>query len=79
LAAVSPEKDVDGFQAINVGRAWLGQIAFVPAAAMAIREILTRNGYRFEGKETVIVTWITWLVNLLHLFLSRIETEQEQM
>jgi methylenetetrahydrofolate dehydrogenase (NADP+) / methenyltetrahydrofolate cyclohydrolase len=55
LAAISPEKDVDGFQAENVGRAWLGQWAFVPAVAIAIQEIIIRSGYRLEGKEVVIV------------------------
>jgi len=55
LAAIIPEKDVDGFQAINVGRAWLGQKAFVPAVAIAIQEMLIRSGYRIEGKEVVIV------------------------
>lgn len=55
LAAVSPDKDVDGFHAMNVGKAWLGQPAFVPAVAIAIQEIITRNGYSFEGKSVVIV------------------------
>jgi methylenetetrahydrofolate dehydrogenase (NADP+) / methenyltetrahydrofolate cyclohydrolase len=55
LAAISPDKDVDGFQAVNVGMAWLGQRAFVPAVAIAIQEIIIRSGYRLEGKEVVIV------------------------
>jgi methylenetetrahydrofolate dehydrogenase (NADP+) / methenyltetrahydrofolate cyclohydrolase len=55
LAAVVPEKDVDGFQAVNVGKAWLGQKAFVPAVAIAIQEMLVRSGYHLEGKEVVIV------------------------
>jgi len=55
LAAIAPEKDVDGFHAMNVGRAWLGQNAFVPAVAIAIQEMVIRGGYKFEGKEVVIV------------------------
>lgn len=55
LAAIIPEKDVDGFQAVNVGKAWLGQKAFVPAVAIAIQEMLVRSNYRLEGKEVVIV------------------------
>jgi methylenetetrahydrofolate dehydrogenase (NADP+)/methenyltetrahydrofolate cyclohydrolase len=55
LAAIVPEKDVDGFQAVNVGKAWLGQKAFVPAVAIAIQEMLVRSGYHLEGKEVVIV------------------------
>jgi methylenetetrahydrofolate dehydrogenase (NADP+)/methenyltetrahydrofolate cyclohydrolase len=55
LAAIVPEKDVDGFHAINVGRAWLAQPAFVPAVAIAIQEMVIRGGYTFAGKEVVIV------------------------
>jgi methylenetetrahydrofolate dehydrogenase (NADP+)/methenyltetrahydrofolate cyclohydrolase len=55
LAAIIPEKDVDGFHAVNVGRAWLGQPAFVPAVAIAIQEMLVRSGQSVEGKEVVVV------------------------
>jgi len=55
LAAILPEKDVDGFHATNVGRAWLGQAAFVPAVAVAIHEMLVRSGYDIKGKDVVIV------------------------
>lgn len=55
LAAVSAEKDVDGFQPVNVGKAWLGQSAFVPAAALAMHEMLVRSGYSVKNKEVVIV------------------------
>lgn len=55
LAAVLPEKDVDGMNAINVGRVWLGQPAYVPAGAIAIQEMLVRNGYDPEEKNVVIV------------------------
>src|SRR5512136_1082292 len=55
LAAIIPEKDVDGFHAMNVGKAWLGQPAFVPAVAIAIHEMLTRSGYDIKDKDVVIV------------------------
>jgi methylenetetrahydrofolate dehydrogenase (NADP+)/methenyltetrahydrofolate cyclohydrolase len=55
LAAVSPEKDVDGFHAMNVGRAWLGQSAFLPAVAIAMQEMLLRCGYNLEYKNVVIL------------------------
>jgi methylenetetrahydrofolate dehydrogenase (NADP+)/methenyltetrahydrofolate cyclohydrolase len=55
LAAIVPEKDVDGFHAINVGKAWLGQSAFVPAVAIAMHEMLIRGGYDIKDKEVVIV------------------------
>ncbi len=55
LAAIIPEKDVDGFHAVNVGKAWLGQPAFVPAVAIAMHEMLIRGGYDIKDKEVVIV------------------------
>ncbi|MBI2847996.1 MAG: bifunctional 5,10-methylene-tetrahydrofolate dehydrogenase/5,10-methylene-tetrahydrofolate cyclohydrolase [Chloroflexi bacterium] len=55
LAAVSLGKDIDGFQAVNVGKAWLGQPAFVPAVAIAMHEMLIRGGYDVKDKEVVIV------------------------
>lgn len=55
LAAIVPEKDVDGFHAMNVGKVWLGQNAFVPAVAIAIHEMLIRSNYDLKGKEVVIV------------------------
>ena len=55
LAAIIPEKDVDGFQSVNVGKAWLGQPAFIPAVAIAMHEMLIRGGYDLKDKEVVIV------------------------
>ena len=56
LNAILPEKDVDGFHPENVGRAWLGQQAFLPATPIGIYELLVRNGYRsLKGKNVVIV------------------------
>ncbi|MBI2850094.1 MAG: bifunctional 5,10-methylene-tetrahydrofolate dehydrogenase/5,10-methylene-tetrahydrofolate cyclohydrolase [Chloroflexi bacterium] len=55
LAAIVPKKDVDGFHAMNVGKAWLGQSAFVPAVAIAMHAMLIRGGYDIKDKEVVIV------------------------
>jgi methylenetetrahydrofolate dehydrogenase (NADP+)/methenyltetrahydrofolate cyclohydrolase len=55
LAAILPEKDVDGFHSVNVGKAWLGQPAFLPAVVVAMQEMLLRNGYNPEYKNVVIV------------------------
>jgi methylenetetrahydrofolate dehydrogenase (NADP+)/methenyltetrahydrofolate cyclohydrolase len=55
LAAIAPEKDVDGFHAVNVGKAWLGQPVFVPAVAIAIQEMLNRSGIALKDKNVVIV------------------------
>jgi len=56
LSAVCPYKDVDGFHPINVGKAWLGQQAFLPATPSGIYELLIRSGYGYlKGKSVVIV------------------------
>lgn len=57
LNTVSPEKDVDGFHPVNVGKAWLGQEAFLPATPSGIWEMLVRYGYgNLRDKEVVIVS-----------------------
>ena len=55
LAAILPEKDVNGFHSVNVGKAWLGQPAFLPAVVVAMQEMLIRSGYNPEYKNVVIV------------------------
>ena len=55
LTAILPEKDIDGFHMLNVGKSWMGQRAFVPAAAIAMQEMLSRGGYSTQHKEIVIV------------------------
>jgi len=56
LNSVSPDKDVDGFHPMNVGKAWLGQQAFLPATPAGIYELLSRYGYAdLKGKNVVIV------------------------
>ncbi len=55
LAQILPEKDVDGFHPLSVGKAWLGQDTFFPAVVIAIHEMLLRYGYDPKDKEVVIV------------------------
>jgi methylenetetrahydrofolate dehydrogenase (NADP+)/methenyltetrahydrofolate cyclohydrolase len=56
LATILPDKDVDGFHPVNVGRAWMGQQAFLPATPIGIYEMLIRSGYSdLRGKNVVIV------------------------
>ena len=55
LQKVSPEKDVDGFHPINVGRLWLGRPGFVPATPEGIMELLRRSKIELQGRHAVIV------------------------
>jgi methylenetetrahydrofolate dehydrogenase (NADP+) / methenyltetrahydrofolate cyclohydrolase len=55
-AAVRPEKDVDGFHPINVGKLMLGDpTGFVPCTPAGVHELLIRTGAPIEGAEVVIL------------------------
>ncbi|HEV2273971.1 MAG TPA: bifunctional 5,10-methylenetetrahydrofolate dehydrogenase/5,10-methenyltetrahydrofolate cyclohydrolase [Acidobacteriaceae bacterium] len=55
LEAVSPEKDVDGFHPVSVGRLQTGQPALAPCTAAGILEILKRSGLPIAGQNAVVV------------------------
>ena len=42
---IAPEKDVDGFHIINIGRLCLDQHSLIPATASAVWEIIRRTGW----------------------------------
>ncbi|XP_057346580.1 bifunctional methylenetetrahydrofolate dehydrogenase/cyclohydrolase 2, mitochondrial-like isoform X2 [Manis pentadactyla] len=51
---ISPEKDVDGFHIINIGRLCLDQHSLIPATASAVWEIIKRTGIKTFGKNVVV-------------------------
>lgn len=55
LGAIDPEKDVDGFHPLNVGRLALGLPGFAPCTPLGVMELLKRNGIETAGKKAVIV------------------------
>ena len=55
INAISPDKDVDGFTPINIGRMVLGQDAFIPATPKGICTLLERNNIETEGKHCVVI------------------------
>lgn len=55
IAAISPEKDVDGFHTVSVGNLWIGREGFVSCTPAGIIELLKRSDIELEGKECVIV------------------------
>lgn len=55
IDAISPDKDVDGFTSINVGRMILSEDAFVSATPMGICTLLKRYGIETQGKHCVVV------------------------
>ena len=55
IAAISPEKDVDGFHATNVARLWLNQPCIVPCTPKGVIVMLDRAGIEITGKNAVVV------------------------
>ncbi len=55
INAIAPDKDVDGFTPVNVGRMVLGEECFVPATPMGICTLLKRYGIETAGKHCVVL------------------------
>jgi len=51
---ISPEKDVDGFHPINVGKLLRGEPCPLPCTPYGVVEMLSRSGHSPEGKHVVI-------------------------
>jgi methylenetetrahydrofolate dehydrogenase (NADP+)/methenyltetrahydrofolate cyclohydrolase len=55
IHAIAPEKDVDGFHPINVGKLTIGDTdGFVSCTPAGIIQILKRSGIELEGKHCVV-------------------------
>ena len=54
-AAISPDKDVDGFHPESVGRLCIGREGFVSCTPAGIIELLKRSNIEIEGKECVVI------------------------
>ena len=55
IEAIDPEKDVDGFHPVNVGRTVLGLPSFISATPAGIIELIKRYGIETSGKNCVVV------------------------
>ena len=55
LLAIAPEKDVDGFHPMNVGKMMVGEKAFLPCTPHGVIQLLLRSGVTIKGANTVIV------------------------
>lgn len=53
--AISPEKDVDGFHPVNVGRLMQGRPAMAPCTPTGVIELLDREGIRIAGRHAVVI------------------------
>jgi len=51
---ISPEKDVDGFHPVNVGKLLRGEPCPLPCTPYGVQQMLVRSGYSPEGQQVVI-------------------------
>ena len=55
IETVNPDKDVDGFHPVNVGRLWSSVEGFAPCTPSGVIELLDREGIPIKGAEAVVV------------------------
>jgi methylenetetrahydrofolate dehydrogenase (NADP+)/methenyltetrahydrofolate cyclohydrolase len=55
LLAIKPEKDVDGFHPMNIGKMVAGEKAFLPCTPHGIIQLLKRSNVKTEGAEVVVI------------------------
>ncbi len=57
LNVIDPDKDVDGFHPVNVGRLMIGgeEVKFLPCTPAGIQELIVRAGVETSGAEVVVV------------------------
>ncbi len=55
LTAINPDKDVDGFHPVSVGRMVVGQPTFLSCTPAGIQQLLIRSGVKTDGAEVVVV------------------------
>lgn len=55
LYAIDPDKDVDGFHPVNVGKLMIGEGRFYPCTPYGIQQMLIRSGVATDGAEVVVV------------------------
>ena len=71
IEAINPNKDVDGFHPVNVGKMVLGLPSFVPATPYGIVEMLDRNNIETEGKHCVVIGRSNIVGTPMSILLSR--------
>ncbi|MDD3520908.1 MAG: bifunctional methylenetetrahydrofolate dehydrogenase/methenyltetrahydrofolate cyclohydrolase FolD [Actinomycetota bacterium] len=55
LHAISPDKDVDGFHPVNIGKLVAQQEGFVPATPAGVIEMMKREEIKIKGKNATMV------------------------
>lgn len=55
IEAIPPQKDVDGFTAVNVGRMMIGEECFLPCTPAGCMEMIHSTGVSISGKNAVVI------------------------
>jgi methylenetetrahydrofolate dehydrogenase (NADP+)/methenyltetrahydrofolate cyclohydrolase len=55
IRTIDPNKDVDGFHPMNVGRLWIGERGFLSCTPAGVIQLLKRSNFSIEGKHCVII------------------------
>lgn len=55
IARISPEKDVDAFNAVNVGKIMIGNYSFLPCTPAGCMELIHSTGIEVSGKNCVVI------------------------
>jgi methylenetetrahydrofolate dehydrogenase (NADP+)/methenyltetrahydrofolate cyclohydrolase len=55
LYAIDPDKDVDAFHPVNVGKLVIGEAHYYPCTPYGIQQLLIRSGVKTDGAEVVVV------------------------
>ena len=55
IDAISPDKDVDAFHPINVGKIMIGEYAFLPCTPAGVMRLIESTGTEISGKQCVVI------------------------
>jgi len=55
LLSIDPDKDVDGFHPMNIGKMVVGEKGFLPCTPHGVIQLLMRSGIAVDGADVVIV------------------------
>lgn len=74
IDAIAPEKDVDGFTPVNVGRMMIGERCFLPCTPHGIIKLIEFSGLDLKGKHAVVIGRSNIVGKPVAALLSRKET-----
>lgn len=74
INAIAPEKDVDGFTPINVGKMLIGEDCFLPCTPHGIIKLIEFSGMDIKGKSAVVIGRSNIVGKPVAVLLSRKET-----